>query len=518
MKLPHVRGLVGGCVFALAGCTVGPDFHRPNATLPARWTSDASGATSTSSVMGTGSLDPQWWGVFHDAELSSLIDRMIASNLDLGIAATRLAQARAARQVTGAEAEPALNGSLSYARARSSQNGLLDISGLGGKSDYSVWQPSLDMSWELDLWGRVRRATESADASIEVRADLRRDLLLSAIAETATNYMALRGLQAQDAIVRQNLDIARHSLKLTEVRLSDGVATQLEVAEAAAQVSSIEAQLPMLENQRVRLVNALSYLLAQPPRALEGELRDASPIPMVPALVPMGLPSELAERRPDIREAEARLHGATADIGVAVGDFYPSITLSADVGLQSMQAGDLDRWSSRMFGVGPAISVPIFEGGRLKGQLALRKAQQQEAMIQFQQTVLKAWHEIDGVMSDYETRQLRRDKLAVTVEQDRIALESVRRQYTSGATDFLNVLLVQKDLLAAQEALVSSSTGVSVSLVNLYKALGGGWEATYPAGSSTPPMATTLSQSRLLSARDPAASSIHSPAETTHEP
>jgi NodT family efflux transporter outer membrane factor (OMF) lipoprotein len=476
------RIAVGLCMLGLAGCTVGPDFHRPDASLPHRWTSSAPKPASTpASQVVAGSLDPPWWNVFHDAELSSLVARVAASNLDVKIAAARLMQARAERRMTGADAEPSLDGSASYQRARSSQNGLLDISGLNGKANYSVWQPGLDASWELDLWGRVRREIESADASVEASADLRRDVLLSALAETASDYMQLRGVQAQQVIVGQNLDIARHSLQLTRIRFADGVATQLEVAEASAQVGTIEAQLPLLENQRVRLVNALSYLLGEPPRTLENELQIAAPIPPVPPRVPLGLPSELAERRPDIREAEAQLHAATADIGVAVADFYPRITLSANLSLQAMHFGDLDEWSSRMFGAGPALSVPIFEGGRLKGQLALRKAQQQEAMIQFQRTVLKAWHEVDDAMNDYDTRQLRRDKLAETAGQERIALENAQRQYVAGATDFLNVLTVQKDLLATQQALVASSTDVSVSLVSLFKALGGGWEATFPA-------------------------------------
>lgn len=480
----HARRTLGLCFFALAGCTVGPDFHRPDPGLPSQWTRNST-AAATISVVDSGRLDPPWWDAFHDAMLSSLIQRVAASNLDVRIATAQLMQARAARQMTGAQAEPTLDGTASYTRARSSQNGLLDISGLDGKTNYNVWQPGFNASWELDLWGRMRRATESADASAEASADLRRDVLLAAMAETASDYMELRGVQAQQGIVRQNLELARRSLQLTRIRQRDGVASQGEVAEASAQVSEVEAQLPTLENQQLRLIDALGYLLGLPPRALELELRDEKPIPPVPMHVPAGLPSELAERRPDIRAAEARLHAATADIGVAVGDFYPRITLSANLDLQSTHIGDLDAWSSHMFGIGPAISVPIFDGGRLKGRLALRKAQQQQAMIEFQRTVLKAWHEIDGVMSDYQTRQARRDTLAVAVEQKRIALDNVQRQYAAGATDVLNVLLVQKDLLAAQQALAASTTGVSVSLVGLYKALGGGWEPFFPEAIPT---------------------------------
>ncbi|WP_241030410.1 efflux transporter outer membrane subunit [Paraburkholderia sp. Ac-20347] len=495
MNTPMLRILSGACVLlvlelSLAACTLGPDFHRPVAALPEQWhgagsiateNAKAASGTPTSQIV-DGALDPQWWDAFHDAELSSLIARVASSSLDVKAASARLMQARAARRITGADAGPSVNGTASYQHARSSQNGLLDISGLDGKHDYNVWQPGLDASWELDLWGRVRRENEAADASVEASADLRRDVLLAALAETASDYLQLRGVQTQQRIVEQNLDIARHSLELTRIRFADGVASHLEMAEAAGQVATIEAQLPLLDNQRVHLVNALSLLMAAPPRALEDELFADAVIAPLPPRVPAGVPSELAERRSDIRAAEARLHAATAGIGVAIGDFYPRITLSANLSLQAMHFGDLDTWSSRMFGFGPALSVPLFDGGRLKGQLALREAQQQEAAIDFQRVVLSAWHEVDNAMSDYSTRQMQRDRLAEAVEQNRIAFDNAQRQYVAGATDFLNVLTMQKALLHTQQAYAASSTELAVSLVTLFKALGGGWETTFPAG------------------------------------
>ncbi|CAB3788908.1 putative efflux pump outer membrane protein TtgC [Paraburkholderia ultramafica] len=483
---PHIARVATGVLLTmLAGCIVGPDYHESKAALPAHWADQVTqGTPAYHSRTVPDDVDARWWTVFSDAELSSLVERVAGANLDVKVATQRLMQARAARGVTGADALPALQGSASYQHSRSSQNGLVDISGLNGKSDYNLWQPGIDASWELDLWGRVRREIESADASVQVSADLRRDVLLSAMAETASDYIQLRGVQAQQVIVRENLEIARQNLKLTQIRFADGVATHLETAEAAAQVSENEARLPALENQRVHLINALSFLLGEPPRTLEHELDTVQPIPPVPPRVPVGLPSQLAERRPDIREAEARLHAATADIGVAVGDFYPRITLSANLGLQATHFGDLGEWSSRMFGVGPALTVPIFEGGRLKGQLELRKAQQREAMIEYQRAVLNAWHEVDNAMSDYDTRQTRHEKLDAAVAQDQVALENARRQYVAGATDFLNVLTVQRDLLDTQQASVVSTTDVSLSLVGLFKALGGGWEASFPLASS----------------------------------
>jgi NodT family efflux transporter outer membrane factor (OMF) lipoprotein len=465
-------------VTLLGGCTLGPDFKAPQVTGPVVWTQGSAASRTVDK-----GISPQWWGIFHDATLTRLITRAAQANLDLKAATARLMQAQAERRVIGGDSQPSVNGAVSYQRARNSQEGLQDISGLDGKRAYNVWQPGVDASWELDMWGRARRELESASASVEASADLRRAVLLTVQAETAGDYIQLRGIQAQRATTEQNLTVAEHSLKLTSVRLSDGVATQLEVAEARAQVAAIQARLPILEQQQSHLINALSYLMAEQPGALSRELNGVKPLPLTPVEVPVGLPSQLAQRRPDIRAAEAQLHAATAEIGVATADFYPSITLSANAGLQAMQFNQLGQWGSHFYNFGPGLNLPIFEGGRLRGQLALRKAQQQEAAVHFQQTVLKAWHEVDDAMVDYDTHQRQRQKLVTVVEDSQIALDNAQRQYIAGAIDFLNVLTVQQALLDAQQSLVISNTNVSLSLVRLYKALGGGWEKAYPGGT-----------------------------------
>ncbi|WDD93002.1 efflux transporter outer membrane subunit [Burkholderia sp. FERM BP-3421] len=483
---PLIRALaLASCATSLAGCMmVGPDFQRPDAVAPAHWNLAAQAHDSPRSLVTSDPVETRWWRAFHDARLVTLIERAAASNLDVQAATERLAQARAIRGVTDAAALPSLNGSASYQHARSSRRGLLDVSGLNGETDYNLWQPGFDASWELDLWGRVRRLKEAARANAQASEEMRRDVLVSVFAELARNYVQLRGVQAGQAILRDNLDIARHSEALTQIRFKDGVATRLEVAEATAQVRTIEAQLPLFEAQRARRVNALGYLLGEPPGALDALLAAAEPIPVTPPVVPAGLPSELAERRPDIREAEARLHAATADIGVARGSFYPRITLSANVALQAMHSGDLGEWSARMFGIGPALSVPIFDGGRLKGQLALRTAQQREAMLAFRRTVLAAWHEIDDAMTEYAARQHHGARLAEAIAQDRVALEQAHRQYVAGATDFLNVLTVQQALLKDQQARVTAATDEALALIGLFKALGGGWETAFPVAEA----------------------------------
>lgn len=457
---------------AVSGCQVGHDFQRPQ-TSTIEWLPVQ--GDQASSRINTTPIKAQWWEVFQDAQLSSLIDRATAANLDLRIAATRLAQSRAARDVVAGEESPDVSGNLGYQRKRNSAEGLSDPSGNSGRAPFNQWDGGIGASWELDLWGRVRREVEAADANVEVAENDQRAALLSLQAEVANDYLQLRGLQHTLAVTRQNLELARNSLELTQVRLGDGVATHLDVAEAAAEVASLESRLPILEQRQAQLINALGLLLAQTPRALQTELEKPRPLAAVPATVPVGLPSELAERRPDIRRAEARLHAATASVGVAEGDFYPRIMLSGNVGFQALQLSDFGSWGSRQFGIGPQLSVPIFEGGRLRGMVHLREAQEQEAALAYQQTVLRAWQEIDDSMSLYSASQLQQRKLEEAVRHNQTALDAVKRQYVEGVVDFVNVLTVQRTLLATQEQWVQSSTTQAQALVGLYCSLGGGW-------------------------------------------
>ena len=347
---------------------------------------------------------------------------------------------------------------------------------LASAAAYSLWQGNLDAAWELDLWGRVRREVEAADARVDVALETQRGVLLAVLAETARDYIELRGAQQTLAITQQVLDIARHTLSLTRIRLQEGATTQLDVAEAAAHVATIEARLPPLQQRVARLGNALALLLALPPQALQAELAAGKDIPAVAMQVQLGVPSGLAERRPDIRRAEALLHAATADVGVAHGDFYPRITLSGSIGLQAMRLSDIG-WDAKRFAFGPGFSVPLFDGGRLRGNLHLREAQQQEAAIAYRHTVLAAWHEVEDALSGYQANQRRQASLDEAVRQGRRALGSAELQYRQGGADLINVLHVQNTLLNNEAALVDSRATASLSLVQVYKALGGGWQS-----------------------------------------
>ncbi|MDP9662936.1 UNVERIFIED_ORG: NodT family efflux transporter outer membrane factor (OMF) lipoprotein [Pseudomonas cremoricolorata] len=459
----------------LTGCTLGPDFQRPDAQAPQQW--DPLQGEHAPSQPVAEPIQLRWWDSFHDPRLSALIEQVATRNLDLQIASARLLQSRALRSTVAADQQPSVDANAGYSRARNSAEGLSDPSGNAGKSAFNLWQGDLVAGWELDVWGRVRRQVEAADASVEVAENDRNGVLLALLAETAGDYIQLRAVQHTLQVTEDNLKVARHSLELSEDRQAEGVATRLDVAQANAQVALIESRLPTLQARRDDLINALSLLAAEPPRSLQDSLLQAGELPDPQQTFAIGVPSELAERRPDIRQAQARLHAATASIGVAKADFYPRIRLSGNVGFQAMQLADFGAWDSRRFAFGPQLSLPIFEGGRLKGTLALRQAQQQEAALNYREVVLGAWHEIDDVLRLYNASQLRRDRLAEAVRQNRIALETAQRQYVEGAVDFLNVLTVQSALLASEEQWIDSAAAVSQALVGLYKALGGGWQA-----------------------------------------
>lgn len=501
-----MRRVLLAFVMLAPGCTLGPDFSSMVPDLPSGWTSRPVAATSARSQPVPEPVDPQWWSVFGDPELTSLASRVAHDNLDVRVSALRLAESRAQRGVAASALFPAVNANASYTREQTSEKGATSLfssgasgssvstqsNGLGGRQGgipstgaskitepFDIFQYGADASWELDLWGRVRRSIESADAAVTNSADTQRDVLVSMIAELARDYVNLRGVQDSLRITRENLVTARETAQLTRVRSQGGLTTDLDVASADAQVAQTESELPPLEQQEAALINAIAFLLGEPPGSL-AELRTAQPPPLAPVSVPVGLPSELARRRPDIRQADARLHGATADIGTAEADFYPRVTLSGSFAFQALQLRDLGDFASRTYGFGPSVSVPIFDGGRLRNTLELRKLQQKEAAVTFQRTVLQAWREIDDAMQSYDSEQRRSERIAAQVANSRRALGLARSRYTQGLSDYLEVLTAQRNLLTAQSSLANSHATTNANLVSLYRALGGGWEQALP--------------------------------------
>ncbi|HEY0183100.1 MAG TPA: efflux transporter outer membrane subunit [Rhodopila sp.] len=498
-RLALAAGLLG--TVSLTGCTVGPNFQRPAWTSPASWFSGPKEAVRPSPSLPVAEpIDADWWTLFRDPMLTGLERRVAAENLDVKVAEVRFAESRAQLGVARSALFPTLNGNASYVRQQASNHGIFavipsaagataangasgnstgGVSG-GGLQPFDLWQGGFDASWEVDLWGGVKRSVESAAASSEAASEAKRSVLLASLAEVARDYIQLRGVQTQLQIARDNVRTARQSLSLTQQRAAGGVTTDLDVANASAQLRTTLSQIPTLEQQEAQLINALSLLLGQPPNALRTELAVAIAVPPVPPRVPVGLPSELARRRPDIRQAEAQLHAATADIGVAQANFYPSLNLTGSFGLQALQFGKVFDINSKQYAVGPGLTIPIFQGGQLRSTLQLREAQQQEAAINFQKTVLQAWHDVDNALTAYQAEQSRRDQLTQAVTDNEHALTLAQSRYQQGVSDFLTVLDAERSLLSAQLQLADSTTTVSSNLVALYKALGGGWEIDMP--------------------------------------
>lgn len=464
----------------LTGCSVGPAFQPPP-DFAAAATLQPRDAGSLAAALQREPVPAAWWDLLDDPILSSLQRRAALANLDLQAAAARVAQSRAKLGIAGAAQLPRLGVGGSYARQADSENGKMVALG-APSAPYDYWQAGFDASWEIDLWGHARKLREQAGAERAAAWYDQEAVRVAMAAEIARNYLQLRGIQAQIDIARQNEKIAEHALRLAESRARNGVATQFDTAAASAQLATVRALQPELAEQRDAHMNALALLLGLAPRELDAELGPARKLPDPPQAVPVGLPSELARRRPDIQRAQARLQAATAAVGVATADFYPRLTLGGGLGVESFHGSDLGNWASRQFTVGPTLYLPIFQGGRLRSTLALTEARQQEAAIDFQRTVLRAWHEVDDALNAWAAQQRRHVELRHAYEHNLRALRASEAAYKQGAADYLPVLVGQRNLLDSQLALTHSATRSTLTVVALYKALGGGWDAAAQDG------------------------------------
>ncbi|HEY1723924.1 MAG TPA: efflux transporter outer membrane subunit [Steroidobacteraceae bacterium] len=489
---------------AVGGCTVGKNFVPPTPQAPPHWPEQAlsvpaaapgmpGAAPAAGVVAAEDDVQLAWWRGFEDSTLSRLIERGRETNMDVRAALLRVQEARAQREVSAAQYWPNLSLDTSFSRQRLSQStptgalignvGNIRVPGFPAISipnPYNQYQLSADASWELDLFGRVRRAVEVADANVQVSVEDQHAVLEAALADIAQNYIELRGAQARLRVARDNLSTTDELLQLTQQRNAAGLTTYIDVSNAAAQAEVTRAELPAIELQITQNINQLSQLLGREPEALRPELAAEAPMPPLPSAVPVGVPAQLARRRPDIREAEASLHAATAQQGVAMADLFPRLTVSAGGGYQSETAGELLEWASRFGSFGPALDLPVFDRGRWKS-LRLYDVRAQEAALSYQAAVLQALHEVDNAATALGTDQQRRAWLLATVADNRDALTLSRQRYESGLTNFIDVLDAERTLQQNQLSLVDSTTAVSTDLVRLYRALGGGWQAAQGA-------------------------------------
>lgn len=469
------RAWMPAVLIAAAGCTVGPDYQPPEMDLPGRYP-DAPPAAPGTPPAGIG----RWWKVFNDSKLDEIMGLAIESNFDLRIAGARVLEARAQRGVTAAGQYPDVNSSASYERYHTSANALpppppgaltppLGVTG-------NLYQAGFDASWELDIFGGVRRAVEAADRDIDAAQEDRRDVLVTLMGEVAENYVELRTFQAQMAIARRNVQAQERTLALTESRQKQGIASELDVVRARAQVATTESSIPLLETAAQRAIRRLGLLTGREPMTLWGMLAEPQELSLRPPDVPLGLPADLLRRRPDIRRAERRLASATARIGVATADLYPKLSLTGAFGLQSATSGKFFDWASRAWTIGPTLVWPVFDAGRIRSNIRVQDAQTEQALLRYESTVLASIGEVEDSLTAYRQEQLRRASQARAVDSNRQASDLSNQLYAQGLIDFLSVLQAQRDLYVTEDQLAQSARAVSSDLIALYKALGGGWE------------------------------------------
>jgi NodT family efflux transporter outer membrane factor (OMF) lipoprotein len=481
----------------VGGCAVGPDHKPSEPRAPADWSAWHGGSPALlgaerSAAPATASLAPGDWKAFNDPVLDRLQAMVRAANPDLQSAALRFAQSRVQRATAAAQRGPQVNASAGVTRQRQSESGAATrmIDALGSSvankdqlirtlsEPYNLYQAGFDASWEIDLWGRVRRAVEAADADAAASAAMLQQAELSVQAELARNYFELRGTQRELRIARADIAAAAESLELVQARADGGLVTDLDPVRQRTLLAELRARIPSLLQQEADAMNRITLLVGAAPGALNAELADAttdstSDAPPLPDLA-LGLPADLARRRPDIAAAEAQLHAATARVGMAVADLYPRVTLGAGFGYESVGSDRFGDWGSRQWHVGPSLSLPIFDNGRRRSTVDLRELQQQEAAVAFQQTVLKAWHEIDGALNAYSAERQRHAELIERERQSRDALTLAHARYANGLTDFGVELDARRALLQARRDHAQSTSRLSVSLVGVYKALAGG--------------------------------------------
>ena len=478
---------LAACVLALllAGCTVGPEFVKPTPAAPDDWTSWRAADEALRLPIGAEQPIPStWWTALGDPLLDRLQARALKSSPDLQIAALHFAQARVQRSTTAAQQVPeiGLNGGVNRQRQSEYAAGTRMLDLIGSNRDalakalsepFTFYQAGFDASWEIDLWGRVRRSIEAADADVANQAALLDLARLSLVSDVARNYFELRTTQRQIQLMREDIAALESRLQLLEARARGGVINHLNLEQQRAELAANKAQLPALLSQEGASLNQIALLLGEPARALRDEL--GAPIADSQTALPdlaLGLPSEVALRRPDIHAAEARLHRATASIGIAQAELYPSIRLGARFGYESDLSGEFADWGSRTWSVGPSLNLPLFDRGRRKSIVQLRELEQQEAAVNYQKTVLKAWQEIDDALNAYAADRLQLQELEIREHASEQAFLLAKASHDGGVIDFLPVIDAQRSYLQARRDLATTQGRLSSRFVTVNKVLG----------------------------------------------
>ena len=450
------------------GCMVGPDYERPTIDEPADYRSQPG------KVLDSGSLaNLPWWELFRDDQLQALIESALKENKDLRLAVARVDEARAELGVTRSALGPQVDGSATARRERVSG---VQIPGSEGMDlDTNVFQAQLELSYELDIWGRLRRGTEAARAQLLASEEARQTVVMGLVSKVAQAYFELRALDLELEIAKRTLSSRKESVELINLRHEGGLSSEMDLRKAEAEEATTASAIPDLEQQIVQKENALSILLGRNPGSIVRgtSLSDQT----FPLDVPAGLPSDLLEQRPDIRQAEQGLIAANANIGAAKAAYFPRITLTGNLGQQSRDLDDLFVGPAQTWGFGPAVSVPIFDMGKRKSNLEAAEARQQQALIQYEQAIQQAFREVDdSLVAHHKTREIRthQEKRLEAAEK---AVSLAQFRFDDGYSDYLDVLDAQRQFFTAEIELVRTQRNQLVALVQIYKALGGGWDS-----------------------------------------
>ena len=450
----------------LSGCTVGPNYKRPIVAVPPTYRGVVLDETAQTE---TGALgDQKWWNIFLDEQLRTLMRTALQQNYDLRIAASRVLEAKAQLGITRADQFPTVSAGAGITDGRTAQSKFLPA------FETSTGQVNLSAAWELDFWGKYRRATEAARANLLASEWARQEVLSTLVANVAAAYFRLRALDLELEISKRTLDSRQESLRLTQILANGGATSLLDVRQAEQLVFTASAEIPALEQQIEQQENFLTILLGQNP----GEITRGQTLTeqRQPPQVPPGLPSSLLERRPDIRQAEEQLVAANAEIGVARAAYFPQISLSGSGGFQSSALTNLFSGPAGAWGFGASLAQPIFTGGRLRSGVRLAEAQQQTAALFYQQSIQEAFRSVSDALVAYrKTREFRaQQELLFQSAQDAARLSHMR--YTGGATGYLEVLTNETNAFSAELNLAQARLNELLALVQLYQALGGDWQ------------------------------------------
>jgi NodT family efflux transporter outer membrane factor (OMF) lipoprotein len=487
-KLQTARWASSTSVLAIltaGGCMVGPDYRTPATTMPAAYRErpTTGPATAPASIAVDGPVEVRWWRRLGDPKLTSLVEKSIKANHGVAVAEARLTEARAGRQMAQALLYPQVSVYASALRFRGSDS-VIALPGLA--HDSSLLSAGVDAAWVADVFGGIRRGVESAKANEQASDAQRRGVVLMVAVETARAYLELRGVQRQLQIEQTTLDEQRQTLFVTQTKRQNGLASDLEVLRARTEVESTAAEIPPLEAASRQYIHVLSTLLGQEPTSLSSELEQPAPIPTLDGQVAVGIPSDLLRRRPDIQAAERQLAAASAGVGVATAQLFPQMVLGGVGGLASRNPGDFTNGDSNYYAAGPTVNWSVFDGGLRQAGVKLSEAQVDAAKAAYQDTVLRAWREVETSLVAVDRAQEQVGDLNRLSVSAREAAAIARRDYERGILDQLTVLDAQRQSNRADLMLVQGQIQFVVDTVGLYEALGGGWEVAEPVPATQP--------------------------------